>query len=247
VVAAQVVLDLGQQRNSFEQDLRLAPVDETGQVVEKVTLEPQTVHVRVNIRQRNDVRQVPVRPNILFGTLPQGYFLSSISYEPQTILLSGDLSNVPEAIFTVPIDLTDRKSDFEIAMPVEIPEGNLQVLGTQTITVYVGIAAPTSNRQFENVPIEIIGLAEGFSAHLTPERVTVLITGPQPVLEALQLDDIDVVVDVNGLSEGSHEIVPLVSVKQDLVSTNNIALLPTSVDVEIAPIPEETPALDGSR
>lgn len=240
VAAAQVTLDLSEQRNPFEQELRLTPVDADGAAVDGVTLDPQSVRVQVNIRQRGDVRQVPVRPNILFDTLPQGYFLSSLSYAPQTVTLSGDLADIPGTLFTAPIDLTNRQSSFEITVPVEMPAGNVVVLKGQNITVSVGITAPTANRQFQNMAVEVIGLREGLGARLVPQVVTVLVTGPQPVLETLRLEEIRVVVDLNGLGVGNHEIVPVVSLGQGQIEGGSISILPTTINVEIASEPDAT-------
>lgn len=240
VMGAQAVLDLSQQRNPFETDVRLVPVNANGETVDDVTIDPQTVHVSVVIRQRNDVRQIPVRPNILFDTLPQGYFLSSISYDPQTIVLSGDLTNVPNILFTAPIDLTNRVADFEISVPVELPESDVQVLGTQNIMIFVGITAPTANRQFDDIPVSQIGLSDDFTARLTPSEVTVLVTGPQPILESLTRRDLQVIIDLNGLGAGNHEVIPAVSVRQSAVDDENLSVLPASIDVEIIPLPEAT-------
>jgi YbbR domain-containing protein len=244
VVAAQANLDLSQQRNPLEQEVRLIPVDTTGATVEGVTITPQSVMVSVNIRQRADIRQVSVRPQILFDTLPEGYSLSSINYSPQTILISGsqaDLANLPNTLDTEPIDLTDRTSDFEVTVSVKLPAGDLLVIGGQTISVSVGMTAPITNRQFDSVPVTVIGLNVEHTAQIAPDTVTVVITGPRAQLEALTVENIQVVVDLNGLEAGNYSVPLRVSITQGAIPAENISVLPANVDVVVQSGAEVTP------
>jgi YbbR domain-containing protein len=243
VVAAQASLDLSQQRSPFEANMRLSPVNAEGATVEGVTLDPQLVTVSVNIRRRDDVREVSVRPTIL-GTPPDGYVLNSLTYSPQAVLISGSpsqLANLPDILPTEPIDLTDRTASFELSIPVVLPDAELLLLTDQTVTVSVEINPLTTSRQFEGIPVEVIGLGSGLIARSVPNQVTVLITGPQPELEALEASDIRVTADVNGLNVGMHPITPTVSIRQRPMPTANISVLPTEIDVEITDGPTPAP------
>lgn len=244
VVAAQVALDLSEHRNPFTQEMRLVPVNADGQPVEGITLEAQTVSVAVNIRQRGDIRTVTVRPNILFETLPEGYSIASISYSPQTILVSGtqsELENLPATLDTQPIDLTNRTSDFEVSVSVRLPDPALLVIGGQTITVSVGITAPIGNRQFDSIPVSVIGVGEGLTAQISPADVSVVIIGPRPVLETLVVGDIQVVADLNSRGVGNHDLPLQVTVNHAQISAENVSVLPANVDVVIEAQAETTP------
>ncbi|MBI5670787.1 MAG: hypothetical protein HZC41_22565 [Chloroflexi bacterium] len=235
VVAAQVALDLSRQRGPYEADVRLTPVDAEGNTVSDVTLDPQIVHVSVNIERRDDVREVTVRPNIQ-GAPPEGYVLSSLTYSPQAVLVSGSpaqLAALPDVLSTQPIDLTNRTTSFELSVPVVLPSAELLLLTDQAITVKVEINPLTTSRQFEGVPVEVIGLDEGATARAVPNQVTVLITGPQPELENLTDADIRVAVDANGLEPGTHAVTPTVSIRQGQIPSANVSVLPAEIDVEI--------------
>ncbi|MBZ0284255.1 MAG: hypothetical protein K8L97_26180 [Anaerolineae bacterium] len=248
VVAAQVELDLRQQRNPYEVDMRLSAVDADGNAVTDVTLDPQVARVRVNIRRRDDVREVTVRPNIE-GTPPDGYVLSTLSYEPQTVLISGSplqLASLPEILSTDSIDLSTRTASFEIAVPVLLPDSNLLLLSAQNVTVTVEISTVTGSRQFDAVPVEILGLPEAYMARLVPAQVSVLVTGPQTQLNELTADDIRVVLDLNGLSPGNYSLTPTISVDQGQIAPEMASVLPGEVDVEILEnnTPEATSPVD---
>lgn len=235
VMAAQVMLDLGQQRAPYQADLRLVPVDADGNTVSDVTLDPAIVNVRVDIQRRDDVREISVRPNIE-GAPPDGYVLSSLSYSPQAVLVSGSpaqLAGLPDVLSTQAIDLTDRRESFNVSVPVILPEADLLLLSDQVITVTVEINPLTMSRQFEGVPVEVIGLDDGMNARAVPNQVTVLITGPQPELENLTDSDIRVAVDANGLDPGTHAVTPAVSVRQGQIPGMNVSVLPAEIDIEI--------------
>lgn len=234
VVAAQVELDLRQERNPLESDLRLIPVDAEGNPVSDVTLDPPIVGVQVNIRRRDDVREVSIRPNIL-GTPPKGYLMEAVSYEPQSVLVSGlpaQLVVLPETLTTEPIDLNERITSFEVTVPVVLP-ADLLLLSSQTVTISVEINPVISSRQFDVIPVEVLGLAEGLSGRLAPNQVSVLITGPQAQLDSLQNEDIRVVLDLNGLEAGNYTLAPSVAVGQGQIPDLSISILPADIDLEI--------------
>ncbi len=247
VVAAQVELDLRQQRNPFESDLRLVPVDADGNAVVGVTLDPQVVRVQVDIQRRDDVREISVRPNIE-GTPPAGYVLNAVSYDPQAVLVSGapaQLAAVPDTLSTAPINLSDHTENFEVSVPVVLTDEKLLLLSGQNITVSVEISPVTGSRQFDNIPVEILGLSDGLIARLAPNQVSVLVTGPQPQLDALNTDEIRVALDLNGLASGNYTLTPSVSVGQGQSPATSVSVLPAEIDVEI--VPEPTPPLVGGQ
>ena len=236
VNAAQVTLDLQQRRNPFSVDARVIPVDVDGKEIDGVTMDPASVEVTIPVQARSDVRQVSVIPNILLETLPEGYTVGSITYEPQILLISGppnSLRNAPSTLFTEPIDLTDRTSTFEQAVNVLISDPNLFIVGQQTINIQVPITPLLSSRQFDPVPVEIIGLGDKLTATVSPPTVTVLITGPQLLLDKLTLDDIRAVIDLNGLEAGNHQLPADVSVNIDPSAISTMSVLPTELDIEI--------------
>lgn len=249
VVAAQVELDLRQQRNPYETDMRLVAVDADGNAVTDITLDPQVARVRVNIRRRDDVREVTVRPNIQ-GTPPDGYVLSTLSYEPQTVLISGSplqLANLPDILSTDTIDLSTHTASFEVAVPVLLADPNLLLLSSQNVTVTVEISPVTGSRQFDDVLVEILGLPETYMARIVPAQVSILVTGPQAQLDALTTEDIRAVLDLNGLSPGNYTLTMTVSVDQGQIAPEMVSVLPGEVDVEILELntPEVTPPPDG--
>lgn len=235
VVAAQVELDLLQRRNPLEIDLKLTPVDADGNVVTDVTLDPQTVRVNVNIRRRDDVREISVRPNVQ-GMPPDGYVLNALSYEPQSVLISGtpsELAALTDTIPTQPIELSNHTASFEVSVPIVLPNPNLVVISGQNITVSVEITPITTSRQFENIPIKVLGIGPDFSAIIVPNTVSVLVNGPQKTVNELIENDVNVILDLNGLAPGNYTLPLSISVGQGEVPSEGVSVLPGEVDVQI--------------
>ena len=111
---------------------------------------------------------------------------------------------------------------------------DLFVFGGQGITVSIGITPLLSSRQFDLAPVEFIGLADEHTANLSPDTVTVLITGARNALETMDEADLRVLVDLNELEAGSHSVAPDVSLNLDSDDVENISVLPSEIDVTVS-------------
>ncbi len=242
-VLVQVSLD--GQRSTFEGDIRPTPVDADGNTITGVTLDPQTVHVTIPVEARSDVREVRVQPNIV-GELAEGYVLTAaFDYNPKTVVVKGPagvLANLPGTFFTAPITLSDKTSSFEVTVPVELPDSRLTVVTGRTVTVTVGIDTQTITRQFDHIPVEFIGSKTELEYHSATMEVTVLVTGPQPLLNQLSENDLSVLVDVSSLAAGdSAQLAPAASISAgDTVVTTSV--LPALIDVEASALATAEPS-----
>lgn len=249
VVAARVTLDLAQQTANFEDEMRLVPVDVEGDSVQGVVINPQIVGVTVAIRQRNDVTRVSIAPDIGADTLPAGYTMIDFDYEPRTLFVSGSIEDFPTILNTAFISLAGQTATFVTTVPVVLPDGvnenDILFLGERNITVTIEIAPQLDTVQFDNVPVSVIGLAEGLEAQVVPEQVAVQINGPVVVLADLTAEDVSVVIDLNGLQSGTYpDVIPLASVGQPGMA---ITTLPDSLNVTITGQPTAEPTASPTR
>lgn len=246
VVAARAVLDLRTQRETYMGDIRLVPVDADGRTVNDVTLDPQTVQVVVEIRRRDDLRELAIAPNLDTSTLTQGYVITSVSYTPQTVFVIGspfDLSNLPDTLRTDLINLSGQIADFEVQVPLVLPEGvALSILGNPLVRVFVNIDAQTTTRQFDDVQVDVIGVGDGLSFRLIPDRVTALVTGAQTVLDTMTAADIRIIVDMNGRGVGTYDVTPQIASGRSDILAQDIAILPANMTVILTSDAETTPA-----
>ncbi len=204
------------------------------EALDNVQLDPATLQVTVPIQAREGFRTVSVRPDIR-GRPPLGYTWQLEIYTPETITVTGQqtrLDSMTEAVLTEPIELLDRTESFERNVGVILPRGITPVT-EQTVTVKIAIDAMEGFREFDEIPVESHGLPTTYRAEITPASVTVLITGPMPVLNTLTNEDIRVVVNLEGLEPDRYQLPlePIVAVEG--FEAGQISLLPSVVAVQV--------------
>lgn len=234
VETADVRLALSDERNQFTRSYRLFALDSEGRAVPDVALSPDTIDVTVDIQAREDFREVFVTPQLV-GEPASGYVIYSITYEPQTVLVSGrpsDLEQITGTIQTLPVDLTGQTSSFIRTVSVELPSG-VFLATDQSVVVTVEIDTLTASRRFERLPVQVQGLSGGLEAIITPTEVTMLITGPQPILDTLTPDSISILANLTNLPAGGHEVPLLAQVNREGLDEAVISVLPPVLDVEI--------------
>ena len=201
-------------------------------------LDPLTATVSVNIARRDDIRQIAVRPNVLLDTLPAGFTLKNQSYDPESIFVSGapaQLAAISDTLFTEPISLEGRQEGFVITVPVQLPGDDLFVMsGDNNVTVSIEIIPIIDSRQIDDILVAHIGLAGEYSVSIVPKAVSAIVTGPVVTVDALSVENIQVVVDLNGLAPGVYDQEPSISINQGELSVENVSLLPDVVNVEIS-------------
>jgi YbbR domain-containing protein len=120
------------------------------------------------------------------------------------------------------------------------------VIGANYVTVTIEILPILSSRTMTDV-IEIQGLSQAWLATLSPAEVDVILEGPETLLTELVADDIQVYVNLFGLSRGVHRVLPVV-VAPEGVSV--VSVIPETIEVEIdfppPSLPTATPMLGGS-
>ncbi|GAB4520479.1 MAG: CdaR family protein [Anaerolineae bacterium] len=232
VVAAQADIDLSQQRSLLETNARLVPVDADGRPVENVTIEPQIVQAEVEVTLPENVREVPVRTNINVSSLPEGYDVVSFTPNIRVVTVSG--SRIPNVLETEEIPLTNRTEDFVVTVPILLPNNDVFILdGQEEITVSIDIEPRIITRNFENVPVRTIGLADNLEAQFVTDEVTLLISGPQVELEQLAVENLQVIVDLNGLGPGSYERAPIALNGQVQIEADNLSVSPPTIAVTL--------------
>lgn len=238
VVAVRGQLDLSGSRNPIEVDLRLYALDADGNRIDDVELDPQTATVSVNIARRDDIRQIAVRPNVLLDTLPAGFTLKNQSYDPESIFVSGapeQLATISDTLFTEPISLEGRQEGFVTTAPVQLPGDDLFVMGgDNNVTVSIEIIPIIDSRQIDNIEVAHLGLESEYSVSIVPKAVSAIVTGPVVMVDVLTVENIQVVVDLQGLSPGVYDREPTIAINQGELSEENVSLLPDVVNVEIS-------------
>ncbi len=234
LVSVRAILDLTGARQNLETVVLLQAVDADDQVLNGVSLYPDQVTVSVPIVQQGGYRDLAVKV-VVQGRVASGYRLTSISVFPPVVTVHSQdpqlVNSLPGYIETAPLDLTNANANLEVHLSLVLPSG-VTVIGEQSVLVQVGIMPIESSLRLTGQVVEIIHLAEGLQARLSPQYVDVILSGPLPLLDALRPSDVRVVIDLQGLREGTYQLHPSVEVNIEGLKVESI--LPETVEVTIS-------------
>ncbi len=239
----RAVLDVGQAQQTIQRSISLVAMDSGEQVVSGLTMTPDEVVAHLDVTQRYGYRNVVVKV-VVVGQVADGYRLTNISVVPAAITVySADpqvVNSLPGYVETMALDLNGATDDVDVFQLLNLPPG-VSVVGDQTtVLVRVSIASIESSLPI-SVPIEVVGLMPGWVTRISPETVTVIVTGPLPKLDGLTPDGVRAVVDVSGLEAGTYSLTPQIELAvQDLRVES---FLPELVEVVLSRVatPTRTP------
>lgn len=124
---------------NVDRDVDLVAVDDNGNPVPGVEIDPERVRVRVAVALEVATRTLPVVP-VLTGAPAEGYRITAISVEPLIITLSGEAATIAqlEGAPTEAINVEGRTTDLEAIVNLDLPEG-VSVIGTDQVRVVLTI------------------------------------------------------------------------------------------------------------
>ena len=232
VISVAGVLDITDATGTISRTVNLEARDINDQLVEGVSIVPDSVTVNQTISLQGGYRNLAVNVTTI-GSVEPGYRFTSITPAPPTVMVfSADpllVESLPGFVRTKPLDLTGVDDYLETILELDLPAG-ITVIGDPTVLVQVNVTALQTSLVISR-EIEIIGLLPGLNAEVSPLQVTVRVSGPVPVLENLTLRDIRVVVDLTDLDIGTYTITPTVEILPDDVVFEDLS--PSTVEVVI--------------
>ena len=218
---------------NIEQEVELSASDAEGLTIEGLSISPSSINVTIPIEQRGGYRTVGVKP-ITSGELAQGYRLLNIFSVPPTVTVYSSnealVESLPSSVETTPININDANETMEIRVNLDLPE-EVNIVGSQYVTIRIEIEAIIDSRRFSDIPVLVEGLGEGLEPTLSPTNVDVILEGPVALLDSLQKVEILIVVDLEGLEAGVHQVTPEVRLDDSLLTVESI--LPSIVEVTL--------------
>jgi YbbR domain-containing protein len=232
VAAVVGILDISDASGTISEELTLQAQDKNGDLVDAITLTPDTIRVEQVISLQGGYRNVAVNVTTE-GFVEPGYRFTSITPAPPTVMVFSEnpqlVEQLPGYVNTKPLDLTGVDGYLETILELDLPEG-VTVVGDPTVLVQVNVTALITTMSISR-EIEIIGILPGLSAVVSPMQVSIRVSGPVPVLDNLTLRDIRVVVDLTNLGIGVHTVTPTIEILPEDVIWEDIS--PTTVEIVI--------------
>jgi YbbR domain-containing protein len=199
-----------------------------------VAVDPETVEVTVSVKSLSKTVPIDI---VRKGSLPSGVTLNSINLDTDEARITGSEEALDQTErVRVEIDLGKITKDGVQTLPVIIPDGITSV-DPKTVEASVDVTAESQEdqgdagseaeedeteaatppeeetekdetRTFSNLPIDLTGTAEGYTAAFADGsgRTNLSVQGPVSVVTGLGSADFNIFVDINSLSEGEHNV-----------------------------------------
>lgn len=241
VTQVRAIVPIDASGIDIDRDFTLTAVDELGEPVRGVDVEPSTVRVTMVVFKDRTTATVPIVPTIV-GQLGAGFEVVRVSVSAPVVSLEGDaadLANLTTAR-TQPISIAGRTTDLDTTVAFDLPSGVTAVTPQQVI-VHVFVRAVSESRTF-NAGIVVAGARADRTYSLSVAQALLTIGGSPPDLDRLSGAALVVSANVADLDVGTHEVTLTISVQAGLTV---LAISPASVTVTITSAASPSPAPSG--
>lgn len=219
----------------------LMPVDAAGNSLDNVDVTPASVQVKIAVFTDRRTKSVPVNP-VVTGTPAAGFEVAAVTVTPLVMAVEGDANDLAaiDRADTQGISVSGASSDVVVVVPLNLPSG-VEALGTGTVGVTVHLRPVTSTRTFE-AGLVLVGASPDRTYALSTDQVLVTIGGSVADLDRLSGASLVLTLDVTGLGDGAHKVVPDANL---ITGLSLISIAPSPVLVTIA-TPAASPAPSAS-
>ncbi|MBX3015131.1 MAG: hypothetical protein KF832_26670 [Caldilineaceae bacterium] len=244
VTAAVTDVYLRGARVQVERVERVQLLDRQTQPVVNVAATPAAVEVVIPVARWPSQRVAAVRVK-LTGELAYGYRLGRVTATPSTVVLYGPVNALEQTsgvVETVPLALDNVKENVRTTLDLVLPEG-VNASEGNSVSVVAEILPVEGGKTIQLKPL-VMYVGPGLkTAAIVPDTVDVILSGPLNLLSSLGSDDVYVMLDVNGLPEGSYAI------QAQVANPTGIRLegvLPETVEVVLSATEPTTTTLEGA-
>jgi YbbR domain-containing protein len=193
---------------------KLKPVDAAGKEVKEVVVNPSHMDVKIPIRKTKSVGVIVKT----IGSLDPSFRLGSIKVLSNRLDITGSVAalNQIENLNTEAIDLSKINKSTTLDARVIIPAGLSLVNGSDSGMVKIQINLEKVVQKNISIDIKYINLGEKYEAKFEKDKVLLVVSGTEAVINALDLAKFSATVDLVNLVEGEHTVKVLVSMPEGI-------------------------------
>ena len=219
------IVDIADKDSDFVSAVALKAYDSEGNEITGITIDMPEINVSVDIAMSQAINILPMT----YGTCAEGYYVENIASDPTSITIAGSdniLADVTE-IETEAIDITDKNATFTVRADLNPPNG-VSIIGRSSVSITVTIA-PLEEKTFIFDTIQVRNVPTGLESDLSAfTSVTMTAQGDAGTLSTLAKDDINLYIDLSGLSAGEH-IVEILCEKPEDITVKSLTQTTVSV------------------
>lgn len=213
-----------------EAGVTMKPLGAGGGEIRGVRIEPATVKVATQVIQSTIVRTVPLTVDVV-GEPDTGYRVSAVRTAPVTVRIQGPVAALQQldSLALPAVNVAGARADIARSLAIPLPPG-VSLVDSQRATVTVNIAV-VNGSQRATFAVQALNVPRGLVAQLARPNVEVVLSGPQPALNALLTGDVKVTVDIGARGAGAYTLPVVVSAPAGIVVQS---VQPETVNVTIA-------------
>jgi YbbR domain-containing protein len=241
VSAVRAIVPIDSSGIDIDRDFPLAPVDELGERVRGVDVEPSSVRVTMVVFRNRTTASVPIVPAIA-GNLAPGFEVVRVSMSSPVVSIQGDpqdLAKVANAR-TELISLEGRTADFEASVGFDLPDG-VTAVAPLTVRVQVSVRPVAESRTF-TIGIAVGGARPDRTYTLSIQQALVTIGGAPADLDGLDGAALVLSADASGLDVGLHQVALTIQLPAGMTV---VAISPAAVTVTIGVSASPAPSAGG--
>lgn len=185
-------------------DIPLKAYDKNGDSV-NVEIVPSKVSAEVTIDSPSKELPIRVIPN---GDISFGYAISEITTNESRVTVYGSESALDKLRYVpVYIDVKDLNTDRQYKQEIKRPVG-VRSMSVNNITINVKLGKSV-DKEVNDVSIEYRNLSDEYTVQglsAADTKVSVVLKGVNTVLDTIKAEDITAYLDLDGYTEGEHEV-----------------------------------------
>lgn len=230
------IVNINNSTTEIDEDIAVSAVDENGEVVTEVEVETNYISVNIPISK---LKTVSIEPSIV-GAIAPGYVLTNIEVYPGDIEVKGDRDSVNTLKFieTLPVNLTNVDSSFEIQTALSLPDGIILSGTSAEINVLVTIEKIlTKEFTFDITDIPFINLNNDLRTNKNELEDVILlrISAVESVLNNLTKSDLALYIDAEEFLPGTTVIKVELNKSSEF---NEVEIVPSTIELEVYDVNE---------
>jgi len=168
--------------------------------VNVASITPSSIIAKI---EKVETKTVPIHA-VFEGNPPLGFNLKSQTIEPEVVVISGPKYEIAATkyINTKPIALNDATDSFSKSFSLELPSSKVVLKDIKTVKVSVTITENMATKTFNSIKLEVFSCI--LRCKVIPESISLVLKGPQELLNNLQNKDIQVYVDATAKPKGIY-------------------------------------------
>lgn len=197
---------------------------------------------------RKAIKYVPLMPSVV-GEVAHGYEVESITMNPSTIEISGPESviNSTQSVYTTRVNVSNAETNFTVETSYQNLSSIITVVDEGPYKATVTVVPVEMEKDFKDVEVEYINLAEGLEISGEKQTVFLKLSGDMPVLENYILSKHAVQINLRDITEpGTYELPVRYSIPANLkLVEKSDDVLSVTIDKKIEEKSDSETAVDG--